>query len=58
VSRDRHWRISQRAKQKAIRNGDWKYLVTADGESLFDLVSDPGEKAEMLPSVPLDPASR
>ena len=68
------------AGQKALRSGDWKYLVTADGESLFDLATDPGEKSdvkdrhpevlaalrekyagwerEMLPPVPLDPATR
>ena len=80
VSRDLYWRISQRAKQKAMRSGDWKYLVTTDGEHLFDLSTDIGEKSDVtaahadvlatlrsryaiwerdvLPPVPLDPASR
>ncbi len=80
VSRDLYWRITQRVKQKAMRSGDWKYLVTTDGELLFDLGADPGEKSdvkerhadvlaalrrmyagwerEVLPPVPLDPASR
>lgn len=80
VPRDLYWRIAQRAQQKAMRSGDWKYLVTPEGEHLFDLATDPGEKSdvgsthadvlaalrakyagwerEMLPPVPLDPATR
>jgi arylsulfatase A-like enzyme len=43
--RDLYWRLTQRRKQKALRSGDWKYLTTAkDGEHLFDLSTDPGEK--------------
>jgi arylsulfatase A-like enzyme len=43
--RDMYWRLAQRRKQKALRSGDWKYLATAkDGEHLFDLSTDPGEK--------------
>jgi arylsulfatase A-like enzyme len=43
--RDLYWRLSQRRKQSALRSGDWKYLATAkDGEHLFDLSTDPGEK--------------
>jgi arylsulfatase A-like enzyme len=47
VSRDLYWRLSQRGKQKAMRSGDWKYLVTTDGEHLFDLAADPGEKSDL-----------
>jgi arylsulfatase A-like enzyme len=47
VVRDLYWRIFQRAKQKALRSGDWKYLVTADGEFLFDVEKDPGEKSNL-----------
>jgi arylsulfatase A-like enzyme len=47
VSRDLYWRISQRAQQKAMRSGDWKYLVTTEGTSLFDLATDPGEKTDV-----------
>jgi arylsulfatase A-like enzyme len=47
VVRDLYWRIAQRAQQKALRSGDWKYLVTADGQYLFDLASDPGEKSDV-----------
>jgi arylsulfatase A-like enzyme len=46
VSRDLYWRIFQRAKQKALRSGDWKYLSTEDGELLFDVKRDPGEKSD------------
>jgi arylsulfatase A-like enzyme len=43
--RDLYWRLAQRRKQKALRSGDWKYLATAkEGEHLFDLATDPGEK--------------
>lgn len=38
------WRISQRAKQGAMRDGRWKYLRDEQGEYLFDLVLDPGER--------------
>jgi arylsulfatase A-like enzyme len=43
--RDLCWRLAQRRKQKALRSGHWKYLSTAeDGEHLFDLATDLGEK--------------
>jgi arylsulfatase A-like enzyme len=38
------WRTFQRAKQKAVRMGDWKYLQDEKGEYLFDLASDQSEK--------------
>lgn len=44
VSRDLFWRIFQRRKQKAMRSGDWKYLAGPEGEFLFDLSQDIGEK--------------
>jgi len=47
VARDLYWRLFQRQKQKALRSGDWKYLVTSDGELLFDLAKDPGEKSNL-----------
>jgi arylsulfatase A-like enzyme len=44
-TRDLYWRLTQRRQQKALRSGDWKYLVTAeDGELLFDLRTDHREK--------------
>lgn len=42
-----YWRTFQRYKQKAIREGKWKYLQDKDGEYLFDLVADPGEKLNL-----------
>ena len=47
IARDLYWRIFQRVKQKAVRSGDLKYLVTAEGEFLFDLAGDPGEKTDL-----------
>jgi arylsulfatase A-like enzyme len=37
------WRTFERG---AARVGDWKYLADKDGEYLFDLAVDPGEKAD------------
>lgn len=45
-SRDLYWRVTQRQQQKAMRSGNWKYLVTKDGAYLFDLATDPGEKRD------------
>ncbi len=42
--RELYWRLAQRRQQKALRSRDWKYLATEDGEHLFDLAADPGEK--------------
>ncbi len=42
-----YWRIFQRAKQKAIREGNWKYLKVENEEYLFDLSVDPGEKTNL-----------
>ena len=39
-----NWRTFQRNKQKAIREGNWKYLQDENDEYLFDLIADPGEK--------------
>jgi arylsulfatase A-like enzyme len=47
VARDLYWRVFQRAKQKALRTGNWKYLATEDGEFLFDVVADPGERTDL-----------
>jgi arylsulfatase A-like enzyme len=44
--RDLYWRIFQRRQEKAMRGGDWKYLRTAEGEFLYDLASDPGERRD------------
>lgn len=47
VERTIYWRTFQRAKQKAIRDGKWKYLQDEKGEYLFDLLADRGEKNDL-----------
>lgn len=42
-----YWRAFQRNKQKAIRDGNWKYLQDEKGEYLFNLVADQGEKNDV-----------
>jgi arylsulfatase A-like enzyme len=45
VDRTLYWRIFQRTKHKAIREGKWKWLQDEKGnEYLFDLSDDPSEK--------------
>jgi arylsulfatase A-like enzyme len=52
VPRQLFWRIFQRRQQKAVRSGDWKYLVTEDAAHLFHLGSDPGEKTDLKDGEP------
>lgn len=40
------WRTVHRTRQKAVRYGGWKYLQDENGEYLFDLVLDPGERLD------------
>lgn len=47
VERTIYWRTFQRAKQKAIRDGKWKYLQDEKGEYLFNLLTDQGEKNDL-----------
>lgn len=47
VQRTFYWRIYQRRQQKALRDGDWKYLKDEKGEYLFHLAVDPGEKEDL-----------
>lgn len=42
-----YWRSFQRVDQKAIRDGDWKYLNDQGTEYLFNLATDPGEKTNL-----------
>jgi arylsulfatase A-like enzyme len=42
-----YWRIFQRAQQKAMRQGKWKYLQDEKGEYLFDLSKDPAENNDL-----------
>jgi arylsulfatase A-like enzyme len=41
------WRMSQRVPQKAVRDGNFKYLQDPQGEYLFNVVADPGEKEDL-----------
>ena len=52
VPRDLYWRITQRAKFKALRSGDWKYLAAGDDEFLFDLAADRSETTDRKASQP------
>ena len=47
IERTFYWRTFQRTKQKAIREGKWKYLQDEKGEYLFDMVADQGEKKDL-----------
>jgi arylsulfatase A-like enzyme len=47
AERTLYWRTFQRAKQKAIRMGEWKYLQDAKGEYLFNLAADQQEKTNL-----------
>ncbi|MEO5685064.1 MAG: sulfatase-like hydrolase/transferase [Chitinophagaceae bacterium] len=42
-----YWRTFQRSKQKAVRDGHWKYLQDEKGEYLFNLIADPAEKNDL-----------
>lgn len=49
VDRILYWRIFQRKKQKAMRDGKWKWLQDEKGnEYLFDLSNDPSEKNNLM----------
>jgi arylsulfatase A-like enzyme len=41
-----YWRYKAN-KQRAVRQGDWKYLKIADNEFLFDVVKDQHERANL-----------
>jgi arylsulfatase A-like enzyme len=47
TARTLYWRLAQRANQKAMRDGDWKFLLDANGEYLFDLASDIAEQKDL-----------
>lgn len=51
-SRTFQWRLFQRAKFKALRSGNYKYLQDEKGEYVFDLAKDPGEKQDLRGSHP------
>jgi arylsulfatase A-like enzyme len=47
-----YWRVFQRQQQKAIRDGEWKYLSTKNGEFLFNIVADPFETTDLKQNNP------
>ncbi|MBC7921998.1 MAG: sulfatase-like hydrolase/transferase [Ferruginibacter sp.] len=47
IERTIYWRTFQRSKQKAIRDGNWKYLQDEKGEYLFNLAADQKEKNDL-----------
>ena len=47
MDRTLYWRTFQRIKQKAMRDGKWKYLRDEKGEYLFDISTDRAEKNDM-----------
>lgn len=47
VERTIYWRVSRPEKQKAIRDGKWKYLQDEKGEYLFDMSADEQEKKDV-----------
>lgn len=47
VGRTLCWRTFQHRKQKAIRDGNWKYLQDEEGEHLFDLSVDEAEQNDL-----------
>jgi arylsulfatase A-like enzyme len=46
-----YWRMNHRS-QRAMREGAWKYLAIGDHEYLFDIVSDPRERANLAKREP------
>jgi arylsulfatase A-like enzyme len=52
VPRDLYWRTHQRTRHKAMRSGDWKYLVTETGTHLFDVAKDPSEANDLKAAHP------
>ena len=47
-----YWRTANRLKANAFRQGDWKYLHTAEGEYLFNLARDPYEATDLKAELP------
>ena len=47
IDRTLYWKKYKGVKQKAIRDGNWKYLQDDKGEYLFDLSKDEGEKNDL-----------
>ncbi|MBC7948030.1 MAG: sulfatase-like hydrolase/transferase [Chitinophagaceae bacterium] len=52
IERTIYWRSTQRARQKGMRDSNWKYLQDENGEYLFDLSNDRGEKTDLKDQQP------
>ncbi len=52
MDRTFYWRMFQSTRQKAIRDGNWKYLQFKKEEYLFNLADDPGERHDMRSANP------
>ncbi len=46
IARTLYWRYKANA-QRAVRDGDWKYLKILENEFLFNVVDDPMERANL-----------
>ena len=46
------WRTNRVTRHRAVRKGGWKYLRDENGEHLFDLVLDPGERRDVATDDP------
>jgi len=51
VERTLFWRLKN-AGQAAVRRGDWKYLKLGSAEHLFNLATDPRERADRKDAEP------
>jgi arylsulfatase A-like enzyme len=49
-NRTLYWRSFQRHNEKAVREGEWKYLKDEKGEYLFNIAADPREKNNLKDS--------
>lgn len=47
TERTLYWRTFQHRKQKALRDGHWKYVQDEEGEYLFDLATDEAETTNL-----------
>lgn len=50
IERELYWRVTQRKNEKAVRFGDWKFIMDAKGEYLFNIAADQAEKNNLKDS--------
>ncbi len=51
IERPMHWRMNHRG-QRALRDGEWKYLRVDGNDYLFNIASDARERANLAPREP------